>query len=108
MADPLLAESNSAFSAFHCRWGYSALACSTTTCDGYKRRLNEDRAHKTTTFFRPNNNRSPKTAFDPEYTGSNIMGSAAVPMLGATALGSAGALAVPAVMKDGVFQRGAK
>ena len=34
-------------------------------------------------------------------------GNATVPMLGATAAGTAGLLAVPALMKDGVFQHGA-
>ena len=87
--------------------GYSALACSTTKYHGCRRPLNEDRAHKITAVLDPSNNRSPKTACDPMYKGSNIMGSANMPMLGATALRSAGALAVPAVMKDGVFQRGA-
>ena len=51
--------------------------------------------------------RSVNAAFDPEYTGPNIMGNATVPMLGATALGTAGLLAAPALMKDGVFQHGA-
>ena len=32
-----------------------------------------------------NDIRSPNAAFDPEYTGKNIMGNATVPMLGATA-----------------------
>ena len=51
--------------------------------------------------------RSPNAAYDPQYTGSNIMGNATVPLLGATALGTAGLLTVPALMKDGVFQHGA-
>jgi hypothetical protein len=51
--------------------------------------------------------RSVNAAFDPQYTGSNIMGGATVPLLGATALGTAGALAAPALMKVGVFQHSA-
>jgi hypothetical protein len=51
--------------------------------------------------------RSVNAAFDPEYTGSNIMGNATVPLLGGTAAITAGALAAPALMKDGVFQHGA-
>lgn len=45
--------------------------------------------------FDENNIRSPNAAFDPEYTGSNIMGNATVPMLATTAAGSAGLLAAP-------------
>jgi hypothetical protein len=51
--------------------------------------------------------RSVNAAYDPEYKGSNIMGNATVPMLGGTAAITAGALAAPALMKDGVFQHGA-
>lgn len=54
--------------------------------------------------FDPSRIRSPNAAFDPEYTGNNIMGNATVPMLGGTAAITAGALAAPALMKDGVFQ----
>ena len=43
-------------------------------------------------------------AFDPQYTGSNIMGNATVPMLGATAVGTAGALAAPALKSEGLDQ----
>jgi hypothetical protein len=43
--------------------------------------------------------RSVNAAYDPMYTGSNIMGNATVPLLGATAAGTAGLLAVPALMK---------
>ena len=43
-------------------------------------------------------------AYDPQYTGSNIMGNATVPMLGATAVGTAGALAAPALKSEGLDQ----
>ena len=57
--------------------------------------------------FDENSIRSPNAAYDPQYNGPNIMGNATVPMLGATALGSAGLLAAPALVKGGVFQHGA-
>ena len=41
--------------------------------------------------FDPSRIRSPNAAFDPEYTGSNIMGNATVPLLGLLATGSVGA-----------------
>ena len=50
------------------------------------------------------NIRHADAAFDPQYTGSNIMGNATVPMLGGTAAITAAGLAAPALMKDGVFQ----
>ena len=46
-------------------------------------------------IYDPNDIRSPNAAFDPQYTGSNIMGEATVPLLGATAAGTAGLLAAP-------------
>ena len=39
--------------------------------------------------FDPDYIRSPNAAFDPQYSGPNIMGNATVPMLGATAAGAA-------------------
>lgn len=50
------------------------------------------------------NIRHANAAFDPMYKGDNIMGNATVPVLGGTAAITAGALAAPALMKDGVFQ----
>jgi hypothetical protein len=44
--------------------------------------------------------RSVNAAYDPQYTGSNIMGNATVPLLGATAAGTAGLLAAPILMGD--------
>lgn len=52
--------------------------------------------------YDPNNIRSPNAAFDPEYTGSNIMGNATVPMLATTA-----ALAAAPAVVGGVFQHSA-
>ena len=55
---------------------------------------------RSTITLRPENLRSPNAAFDPEYTGKNIMGNATVPLLGATAAGSAGLLAAPVLMGE--------
>jgi hypothetical protein len=62
----------------------------------------EDKSHKMTVVLDPNNIRSPNAAFDPEYTGSNIMGNATVPMLATTA-----ALAAAPAVVGGVFQHNA-
>ena len=51
--------------------------------------------------------RGADAAFDPQYKGSSMMGEATVPLLGGTAAVTAGALAAPALMKDGVFQHSA-
>jgi hypothetical protein len=47
--------------------------------------------------------RSPNAAFDPEYTGSNIMGNAKVPMLATTAALTAGLLAAPMIKDSGMI-----
>jgi hypothetical protein len=62
-----------------------------------------------TIMFPGNENqiRSVNAAFDPQYTGSNMMGNATVPLLAGTAAGTAGLLAAPALVKDGVFQHSA-
>ena len=39
----------------------------------------EDKSHKMTVVLDPNSIRSPNAAFDPQYTGSNIMGGLALP-----------------------------
>ena len=58
--------------------------------------------------FDPSRIRSPNAAFDPEYTGSNIMGNATVPMLATTAGLSGGgllaaSLAAPEVKDSGMI-----
>lgn len=40
----------------------------------------EDKSHKMTVVLDPNSIRSPNAAFDPKYTGSNIMGGLALPV----------------------------
>ena len=53
-------------------------------------------------IYDPNNIRSPNAAFDPEYTGPNIMGNATVPALGVLATGTGAALAAPALKSEGL------
>ena len=52
--------------------------------------------------FDPDDIRSPNAAFDPQYSGPNIMGSATVPALGVLATGTGAALAAPALKSEGL------
>jgi hypothetical protein len=51
--------------------------------------------------FDENNIRSPNAAFDPQYTGSNIMGNADPRLLAGVAAGTAAGLAAPMVKDSG-------
>ena len=48
------------------------------------------------------NIRHADAAYDPQYTGSNIMGNATVPMLGVLATGTGAALSAPALKSEGL------